>query len=105
MFAKVCVFVEDTVVSVVFVNPLPPVVVNADAPLPPTGFFSRTMAAGLVLLKVHVTVPPAATVMLPGDPLSHDELDNCQPACAVSAMLKVCVGSTFENVCAAVEAE
>jgi hypothetical protein len=105
MFANVCVAVEADVVSVVLLSPPLPVVVNANEPLPPVVYLTSTMVACFVFVNVQVTVAPAVTVKLAGAPLEHVEFASCQPACAVSAMLNVCVGSMFVNVCVAVEAD
>jgi hypothetical protein len=83
----VCVAVDAEVVSVVSVNPPPPVVVNANDPLPPTVFFTRMIVAIFALANVHVTVVPAATVNPDVDPPAQFELFNCHPACAVSVMV------------------
>ena len=46
MFVNVCDLVPPDVVSVVFDKPPPPVVVNANAPLPLSVFFVSTMMPG-----------------------------------------------------------
>jgi hypothetical protein len=105
MFVNDWTAVDATVVSVVFDNPPPPVVVNVNVPLLPVVFLTRTIVPCFVLVKVHVTVPPAATVNPAGAPVEQVEFVSCHPVGVASLMENVCVGSTLLNVCVAVEAD
>src|SRR5258706_5878863 len=94
----VCAAVLADVVSVVLLNPPPPVVVNANEPSPPCVFFTRMIVDCFVLSNVQVVVPPAATVKLALVPVGQAHArPPCPPHALISPTPKVYIGSTFVN--------